>query len=162
MTVESAPREHAGLGLGTQLTLAAGVALTQFSGINEPPSPYELAAELGRGRRSSVGTHGFAHGGLVVEAGHAPGEPLGPLVARVDLPESWRVVIVIPRGLDGLSGNREVEAFGDLPPVPTQTTDRLSAEVLLEMLPAARGGDFDGFVDLDGIDAASRYAHGAT
>jgi predicted sugar kinase len=44
-----------------------------------------------------------------------------------------------------LSGNREAEAFGDLPPVSSETTGRLSAEVLLEMLPAARGGDFEEF-----------------
>jgi beta-RFAP synthase len=145
LAVQSAPREHVGLGLGTQLSLAVGVALTRFSGMGDPPSPIELAVELGRARRSSVGTHGFVHGGLIVEAGHARGEPLGPLVARAELPESWRVVIIIPCGPDGLSGSREVDAFGGLPPVPPPVTDCLSAEVLLEMLPAARGKDFDEF-----------------
>lgn len=147
LTVERAPHEHVGLGLGTQLTLAVGVALTRFGGKGDPPTPSQMSAELGRAMRSSIGTHGFLQGGLIVEAGHAPAEPCGPLVARAALPESWRVVLIIQRGSGDMSGEREAKAFNNLPPVPRKTTDRLTSEVLLEMLPAVRGGDFDAFAE---------------
>jgi beta-RFAP synthase len=155
LTIESAPREHVGLGLGTQLSLSVGVALMQFCKVRDRPSPAELAAGLGRARRSSVGTHGFAHGGLVVEAGHAPGELIGPLVDRVELPESWRVLVIIPREAGGLSGAREAAVFGELPSVPHEVTERLTLEIRRKLLPAARVGDFDAF-------AHSVYCFGRT
>jgi beta-ribofuranosylaminobenzene 5'-phosphate synthase len=145
VAIESAPREHSGLGLGTQLSLAAGVGLTRFCGVAKPPSVYEVAGQLGRAHRSSVGTHGFVHGGLIVDAGHAAGEPIGALADRVELPPAWRVVLVTPQVSGGLSGGPETKAFGELPAVTLETTGRLTSEVLLEMLPAIRNGDFDAF-----------------
>src|SRR5262245_60350247 len=64
----SAPPEHSGLGVGTQLALAIAAGLYTF--FDRPsPSPAELALSVGRGLRSAVGTYGFAMGGLVVEQG---------------------------------------------------------------------------------------------
>jgi beta-RFAP synthase len=143
--VEEAPREHAGLGLGTQLSLAVGVALAQFAGFPNPPSPVEIAIRLGRARRSSVGAYGFMHGGLILDAGHAAGESIGTLVKRVELPDHWRVLLITPCLPNGLSGGQEAEAFAELPPVPPEVTGQLAREVLLEMLPAAVTRDFVAF-----------------
>lgn len=143
--VEAAPPEHAGLGLGTQLSLAVGVALTRYCNLARLPSAEEISIKLGRARRSSVGTHGFVHGGLIVDAGHAAGEQLGALARRVELPAGWRVVLVVPRQTAGLSGEQESEAFADLPPVPAEITGRLTSELLLEMLPAIHAEDFAAF-----------------
>jgi beta-RFAP synthase len=142
LAITSAPPEHVGLGLGTQLSLSVGIALTHFSNLDRPPSTEEIAVSLGRARRSSVGTHGFIRGGLIVDAGHAPGETLGPLLHRVELPERWRIVLIVPRGSDGLSGSREADAFGELPPVPRETASELHSEVMLHLLPAAQCEDF--------------------
>ena len=54
---------HAGLGSGTQLTLAAGTAFLLLAGHPRPASIAGLASELGRSRRSAIGTAGFDRGG---------------------------------------------------------------------------------------------------
>lgn len=145
VAVTSAPREHSGLGLGTQLSLAIAAGLPRFCGVSRPPGATEMAVRLGRARRSSVGTHGFVQGGLIVDAGHAAGESIGAVVHRAELPAAWRVLLVAPRRADGLSGGQERLAFGELQPVTPETTGGLAAEVLLEMLPAVHSGDFEGF-----------------
>jgi beta-RFAP synthase len=150
------------LGLGTQLSLAAGVGLARFGDLSEPPSAYEIAEQLGRARRSSVGTHGFVQGGLIVDAGHAAGEPIGQLADRLELPHAWHVVVVIPRAPGGLSGGHESKAFGELPPVSSAVTGQLTSEVLLKMLPAVRRGDFEAFsksVYRFGRTAGECFAH---
>src|SRR5262249_18594470 len=91
---EQAAPEHAGLGTGTQLGLAVGAALAAAYGLEL--SPDELARRVGRGRRSALGVHGFARGGFLVEAGQGAADALAPLVARVDFPEGWRVLVVLP------------------------------------------------------------------
>ena len=69
-------------------------------------SPQELALSVGRGLRSAVGTYGFVFGGLIVEQGKLPDEPISPLDCRIDLPEAWRFVLVRPLGLTGIAGPR--------------------------------------------------------
>ena len=66
--IEAAPREHIGLGTGTQLGLAIAAGLNALRGSPAIPTA-ELARLAGRAERSSIGTHGFAAGGLLVEAG---------------------------------------------------------------------------------------------
>lgn len=146
------PPSHAGLGTGTQLALAAAVGMLELAGVARPPIE-RIAACVGRGKRSSVGLHGFQHGGLIVEAGKfapttksAPIE-IGPLVARAELPSDWRFVLLTPRGKEGLSGDAERLAFQTLPAVLRDVTDRLCGEVLLRLVPAAREGRFAEFSD---------------
>ena len=140
----SAPPEHSGLGVGTQLALAIAAGLNIF--FDRPaPSPGELALSVGRGLRSAVGAYGFAMGGLVVEQGKLPGEPISPLDFQIDLPEVWRFALVRPRGGSGLAGAAEQEAFAELPPVPAAITERLVDEVRERMAPAAAQGAFEDF-----------------
>ncbi len=111
-----------------------------------PPLDAEQLARLsGRGARSAVGTHGFLHGGLIVERGKLAGEPLSPLERQIALPADWRYVILYPRGTHGLAGEDEQTAFRDLPPVPAATTAALRQEVERELIPAAMAGDFERF-----------------
>src|SRR5262245_24286218 len=56
---------HAGLGSGTQLRLAVGLAASRI--LNRPLSVGELASLAGRGRRSGVGIALFEHGGFAVD-----------------------------------------------------------------------------------------------
>lgn len=144
VVVRSVVPPHRGLGGGTQLALAvaAGVrrALDLPAGTAE-----ELATAVGRGERSAVGSHGFVHGGLVWETGRWPGEPLGRLASRVALPVAWRVVLVAPRDVHGLSGKPEREAFEALPAVPEATAARLQQLAEGQILPAAERGAVDDF-----------------
>jgi beta-ribofuranosylaminobenzene 5'-phosphate synthase len=142
--IESAPREHIGLGTGTQLGMAVATAIHILAG--EPLGlPGELAATVGRGQRSAIGAHGFAVGGLLVESGKRQAEDVSPLVARMELPGDWRVLLLLPRHTTGLHGDAERKAFARLPAVPPETTAALCTEALLHLLPGAADADFDAF-----------------
>lgn len=183
--VAAAPRPHVGLGSGTQLALAVAAGVDALS---RPTAPQErgfdgrealaLARAAGRGRRSSVGVWGFALGGLVVEAGRLGADKIAapldasPLVARATLPAEWRGVLVIGRGVEGLQGEAERQAFRSLPPVDRGVTAELARLALLGLVPAALEGRFDAFAEAFGaygrlagvpFEAASRGLpfHGA-
>ena len=142
--IESAPREHIGLGTGTQLGMAVATAIHILAG--QPLGlPGELAATVGRGQRSAIGAHGFAVGGLLVESGKRLAEEVSPLIARLELPDAWRVLLLLPRATTGLHGEAERQAFARLPPVPQETTAALCSEALMHLLPAAADADFEAF-----------------
>lgn len=144
INVDAAPPEHAGLGSGTQLGMALALGLARFFGAPEQ-SAAELAQAAGRGKRSAIGAHGALRGGLLVESGKLAPDELAPLICRIELPEAWRFVLIIPAGEAGLSGEAEQHAFDRLPPVPRQTTAELCRELVAELLPSAAVGDFDRF-----------------
>jgi len=141
-----APPDHIGLGTGTQLAMAVAVGLSTFCGksLNDPAA---LAWSVGRGERSAIGTYGFLHGGLLIEAGKFSYERLSPLEARVELPNAWRFVLLWANDERGLSGAAERSAFATLPPVAPATTVALQREAHENLLPAARAADFDRFSD---------------
>jgi beta-RFAP synthase len=137
-------RPHTGLGTGTSLGLAVATGLRTL--LKLPPiAPHNLALSVGRGARSAVGVHGFLQGGLIVEAGKRRGEELSPLVCRVELPSAWHFVLICPRKGAGLCGDEESSAFRHLPPVPPSVTRDLWAELMRELVPAARLQDFARF-----------------
>lgn len=138
------PRQHTGLGVGTQLSLAVARGLAARLG-REVLSAEALAQASGRGRRSAVGTHGFLHGGLIVDAGKQSAHALGELACRVEVPADWRVVLLTPRDMQGKAGASEQAAFASLPPVPLTTTALLERLALEEMVPAVERNDFDCF-----------------
>ncbi|HEV2973194.1 MAG TPA: beta-ribofuranosylaminobenzene 5'-phosphate synthase family protein [Pirellulales bacterium] len=160
--IESAPREHIGLGTGTQLGLAIAAGINALFSL-APILPEELARIAGRCQRSSIGTHGFAVGGLLVEAGRyaeketatiaadgtrivpATFGQISPLVARVELPAVWRFLLLVPKTATGLFGEQERRAFARIPPVPIAVTEALSREALLNLVPAAIEGEFTEF-----------------
>jgi beta-RFAP synthase len=133
--MRSVPRPHTGLGSGTQIAMAAGRGLCRLLSLAEPAVP-ELAAMVGRGRRSAIGVHGFDAGGFLLEGGKINRQGLSPLLMRRDFPENWRIIIIRPRALEGLAGEREHKAFGEMPAMPRQVTDELCRLVLLGMCPA--------------------------
>jgi beta-RFAP synthase len=135
---------HAGLGSGTQLGLAAARALAELYGV--PADVATLALAVGRGRRSAIGTYAFDAGGFIVEGGRVPGRAeLAPLLARYQLPPSWRYVVAIPEGPPGLSGEAEADAFGRLPPPDLREVERVSHLVLMRLLPSLVEADLAGF-----------------
>lgn len=146
LTVRRCGPEHAGLGTGTQLGLSVGRALAEAGGLSHA-NAVEVAQRVGRGERSSVGLHGFAWGGVLVDGGRGPASRVAPLVARLEFPEAWRLVLLIDRGERGVHGDREAEAFRRLrrTGIPPAQTDALCRAVLLGMLPALAERDLAGF-----------------
>jgi beta-RFAP synthase len=140
--VVDAPREHVGLGTGTQLALAVARVLTASWGRTGPVA--DLAALVKRGLRSALGVHGFERGGFLVEGGKGSGQALSPLVARIEFPEAWRIVVIVPPGEAGVHGAAERVAFAGLVE-PAGASDRLCRLVLLGVLPALADADFAAF-----------------
>lgn len=145
--VDSALPAHNGLGSGTQLAVAVGVAVACLSG--RPLSARQVAALLGRGRRSAIGMEAFEAGGVILDGGKAMSGPDAgdppPLLARLPLPEAWRILLVHDRAREGLSGEEESRAMATLPPFPEERAAHFCHRMLLGALPALARGDAAGF-----------------
>ena len=140
------PAPHSGLGSGTQLALAIAAGVRQLC--QAPPLKIEdLVTSVGRGRRSAVGSYGFQLGGLIWEVGREPGQSLGELKRRIEVPSDWRIVLVTLPHCEGLSGEHEQQVFERLPPVPTEVTRRLTRWAEEQILPAAEQADFATFAE---------------
>ncbi len=147
------PQQHVGFGVGTQLALAVARGLAEW--VQHPVAlPTELAAAAGRGRRSAVGTYGFAHGGLIVDAGKRRDEPVGQLQHQCCVPWRWHVVLATPRNLTGIAGHNEAAAFAELRPVPRSVANRLHELAIEHIVPACESADFDRFAS-----AVYEYGH---
>ena len=147
------PRQHIGLGTGTQLALAiaAGMQRLYVDGSGDAKQSMSaddaaaLAQAAGRGLRSSVGVYGFGAGGIILESGKLQGEVTAPLVSRVAVPEAWRVVLFVQREAEGLHGDAERTAFAGLELVPIELTAELTRLAVMEILPATLSGRFIDF-----------------
>jgi beta-RFAP synthase len=142
--VHRAIPSHAGLGSGTQLALGVARALAELNSL--PTAAPLLALAVGRARRSAIGTWIFAEGGFVLEGGRRKGsrDP-APLLARYELPASWRYVVALPPDKEGMSGEKEAAAFARLPPPPERGVMRVSHLVLMALLPALVEKDLRAF-----------------
>jgi beta-ribofuranosylaminobenzene 5'-phosphate synthase len=134
INITSAIPEHVGLGSGTQMSLAIGSALNALYGLGL--SVRELAALLERGLRSGIGIGIFEHGGFVVDGGRGEQTIIPPMLARFDIPEDWRFILVFDQRGQGLHGQQEIQAFKELPPFPQSEAARLCYLLLMQGLPA--------------------------
>ena len=144
--VKRSPREHIGLGVGTQLSMAVARALTVLYGM-ESLDDVELARLCGRGQRSGVGIHGFSRGGLIVDAGRRGKSEIPALLGAIPFPEEWSVLLATPKDHQGLHGTAETGAFQTLKEMPTAMTERICRLLFLQVLPAVLEKDLEAFGD---------------
>jgi beta-ribofuranosylaminobenzene 5'-phosphate synthase len=133
--IRRAAPEHAGLGTGTQLSLAIACLVAEAQQWTDRRAP-ALASLAGRGARSAVGIHGFDRGGLLVEGGKREEGAIAPLVFQHPFPPEWRIVLAIPRGEAGLHGNAEREVFSQMDAIAPSRTPPLCRLTLMGILPA--------------------------
>ncbi len=139
--------EHKGLGSGTQLALAVSTALAQLYGIKT--NTYDQSVLMGRGVRSSIGIWSFEHGGLIIDSGikkqedKAAAKPPKALITY-DFPEEWKFVIVVPEENQGLSGEQEKEAIGNINP-PKNISEEICRLVMMQLLPSLLEKDIEKF-----------------
>ena len=143
LSIEKAIPAHAGLGSGTQLALAIGKAFSLMEGLNLATP--EIAATLGRGRRSGIGVGVFDAGGLVLDGGRGPRTRVPPVIAALPFPQTWRILLIFDPAAHGVHGAQEKAAFQDLPPFPAETAAHLCRIALMQALPAAAEADFPAF-----------------
>lgn len=141
--VTEAIPEHAGLGSGTQMALAVGVALSRLYGLGL--TTREVAVLTGRGGRSGIGVGAFDQGGLLVDGGRGRESQVPPVVARMDFPGQWRVLLVYDPQQQGVHGTDEVQAFGQLPQFPASQAAHIARLVLMQALPAVAEQDLAAF-----------------
>lgn len=143
LTIHQAMPRHAGLGSGTQMALAIGVALATLCG--QSPNLNQIAHLAGRGKRSGIGIGTFAHGGLVVDGGHGEQTRIPPILFQQAVPQDWCVLLMLAPSAMGIYGNVEKSAFATLKPQSISATQALAANVLMRGLPAICEGDFATF-----------------
>ena len=143
LVVHEAIPAHAGLGSGTQLALAIAAALRRLEDI--PLDAAADAALMERGARSGLGAGLFQEGGLVVDGGRGASGLTPPVIARLPFPSDWRALLVFDKNAEGLSGDREREAFSTLPPFSAAHAGELCRRVLLQALPALVERDIAAF-----------------
>jgi beta-ribofuranosylaminobenzene 5'-phosphate synthase len=152
-------RMHVGLGGGTQLGIAAGMALCEL--YHQPVTVREIAKIISRGGTSGIGIAAFEAGGFIVDGGHSfgPGKdkqdfrpssasrgvrpPL--VIARHAFPREWKILLAIPHLPKGAHGQREVEIFRDFCPVPLAEVHELCYQILVRMVPSLVEENLDEF-----------------
>ena len=137
--------EHAGLGSGTQLSLAIGTALCELHNISA--TTQEIASQLGRGARSGIGISIFDLGGFIVDGGLKPGTTVPPLLAHHVFPNDWRIVLIMDVHHQGVHGQQEKQAFTTLPEFPQHNAQAICHLTLMQLLPALVEKDIDQFGD---------------
>lgn len=157
LTVHQTLPRHVGLGSGTATALATLAAVARAHG--RSPTVRDRAPALGRGGRSGVGVAAFREGGLVVDAGH-PTErftterpPDGswevpPVMARRELDDDWRFLLVIPDADPGRTGDGEDGAMRSVvEDADPGIADDLAGVLVRRLLPAAADGRLQAFGD---------------
>ena len=143
LEIRQAMPSHAGLGSGTQIALAVATALRRLHGL--PDDLRGDADHLGRGGRSGIGIGLFSQGGLVIDGGKGNLPGPAPLLVRMPVPAAWRVLLVLDREREGLSGPRERDAFDTLGPMKPAVSGAICRLVLMQVLPALAEQDLAAF-----------------
>ena len=134
---------HAGLGSGTQLTLAVAAGLRRLH--NLPLDIEGDALQLGRGARSGIGIGLFSRGGLVVDGGRTDELKPAPIIRHLPLPRHWRVLVILDPQRQGVHGPEEGAAIAALPPMSEADAAQLCRLILMKALPAPVEDDLANF-----------------
>ena len=135
--------EHSGLGSGTQLSLAVGMAMNALYQRNLTVN--DIAVLMQRGTRSGIGLGTFAKGGLIVDGGRMSTSPVPPVIAGAEFPENWPILLIFDKSHSGVHGDQELAAFQNLPTFPESSAALLCRQVLVKALPAIAEGDLPAF-----------------
>lgn len=140
INVESHIPSHVGLGSTTQLILSLGKAMTLLSG--KDVDSLQIAEDLSRGKRSSIGSYVFSEGGFLVEGGNRESFP--QLISRHDFPENWKILVVIPEIEKGPEEEGEGQLFENLKK-DRSISEKICYQLVLEMLPALVNEEIEKF-----------------
>ena len=149
--IKAIPR-HVGLGSTSQFRLSIAYALSKLYGLRY--NIRKLAFILRRGWVSGIGIATFKHGGFIMDSGRILNrdglrEPKNPdeiphVMLRMPLPRSWRFIVAIPKGLQGLDEQQEKPLLS-MPETNHGLERDLHETVLLHLLPALARRDAENF-----------------
>ncbi len=139
--VKTIPR-HVGLGSTTQLKLSIAVGLLEALGLKY--NIEDLAYALGRGEISGIGTYAFKYGGFIVDGGKKNKYDFPRLLLRLEFPEDWYILVVIPqgRGPDEIMEHKLFTINYDIDKVKT-----LTYILINKIIPSIIDNDFETFCE---------------
>jgi len=146
LEIKSLIPEHVGLGSGTQMSLAIGMALNTYYDLNLQVR--DIAVLTSRGARSGIGIATFEQGGLVVDGGRGEKTLTPPVISQMSMPEEWRFILVFDSNDQGLHGSDEIKAFKELPQFSAQEAARLCYLLMMQGLPALAENELNLFGDV--------------
>lgn len=135
--------QHVGLGSGTQMALAIGLALGKLYDLKLNVN--DVAMLTGRGARSGIGLGAFAVGGVIIDGGRGKQTLIPPVIARAEFPGAWRIILIYDHADSGKHGMEEAEAFRTLPEFPADIAAVMCRHVLMQALPALAEHDLASF-----------------
>ena len=135
LSIHSAIPEHAGLGSGTQLSLAIASAVCHLYELPKQRASY-LAAILHRGARSGIGVGTFMQGGFIIDGGRSEKTVVPPIITRLSFPDHWRIILIFDDAVKGISGAKERRIFNQLPKMKKEVSDSLCRLAMMQALPA--------------------------
>ncbi|MEZ6093105.1 MAG: hypothetical protein R3C03_02540 [Pirellulaceae bacterium] len=100
--------------------------------------------QLGRGRRSAIGTFGFFHGGFLADRGVDIGNPVSPLEVRTEFPK-WPIALIQFDGWKGSHGLVELAAFDKIATSKQEERDRMARMLCEGIVPAVYAHDYKVF-----------------
>jgi beta-ribofuranosylaminobenzene 5'-phosphate synthase len=151
---------HVGLGSATQIYLSSSFAFLKLNLVKA--SVREVAKIVGRGGTSGIGIAAFEHGGFILDGGHKFGKgeekesflpssaskaSPAPLLARLDFPEDWNVILAIPYSGRRIHAKEEVKVFSDYCPIPQFEVEKLCRVILVKLMPSLVDKDITNFGD---------------
>ena len=130
------PKQHIGLGSGTQLNLSIEELISKYYGINENINIFN------RTYRSGIGFNSYNKGGFIIDC---PKKNLNNshMIFRNTFPSSWKIILLFDSKKKGLHGKREKSFF--LPANSNNLRKKLSDIVINEIIPSVLYKDFDIF-----------------
>lgn len=142
---------HSGLGSGTHLALAVGIAVTRVYGL-EPPLVELIEVTDRESSRSGIGVAAFEQGGFLLDGGksvdkiqQADNFEVPPLLARIPFPEDWGIVLALPHIEGKMFGSEEENAFKSLPPMNIEVSGNICRLLLMKLLPGLIEKDLKSF-----------------
>lgn len=144
--IESAIPEHVGLGSGTQLSLAIGLAISKLYDLGL--SVREVAQLTRRGVRSGIGIAAFEQGGFILDGGCGDETLPAPVISRMTIPDHWRFLLVFDQREQGFHDQQELSAFSSLPPFPQHQAAHLCHLVLMQAMPSLAEQNITAFGDI--------------
>ena len=132
--IKQAIPQHAGLGSGTQMSLAVGTGIARLYELELTTS--KIALILDRGNRSCIGIGAFMHGGFIVDGGQSEQSKLPPIIRHLDFPQAWRFILVFDTSRKGIDGFAERQAFRHLPAMDERIAADMCRLLLMQVLPA--------------------------
>jgi len=156
ITVVSSAPEHMGLGSKTSLLLAIVEAVAAIDDTLMKYDRDSLVRLTQRGGTSGVGVNTFRLGGLIADGGHrshiernfAPSsarkpDDIAPVIARVALPDEWRVALFYDPLHQSIEGQTEKAYFKKIMPLPEIDNLCALAATYHGILPAVIDKDLD-------------------